>query len=634
MDRTDLYWLPPPSDWELGLKQFAVENRERVWDALIDLSKVRLSSVDTIRLDRCRAQAIEAAPAALQIQSVRVAILSSSTVDHLLPAIRVAGLRRSLWIETFAPQYGQYAVETLDRSSGLHRFAPNVVVFAQDSRHLMRGIEEGCDLKGCLEQRSAEICNLWDVVRREFGCLTIQHVPMPVFPPLMGENEHLLPWSKATALYHLTSRLREMAETEGVALLSLDVCVARDGLAAWHDPALWHRAKQEIHPTAAPLYGDLVARVVAAAQGRSFKCLVLDLDNTLWGGVVGDDGLEGIKLGQGSAVGEAFADFQRYAKDLGRRGIILAVCSKNDEVNAYEVFDQHPEMVLKRSDIACFMANWSDKASNLRVIAAQLNIGLDSLVFVDDNPAERAMVRQELPMVAVPELPEDPTLFGATIADSGYFESLRVSQEDLDRVSLYRSNLKRAKSAAAASDISTYLHNLNMRAQWSRFDRLSQTRIVQLINKTNQFNLTTYRVTDEQIDGLISDCRALTLQVRLLDTFGDNGIVAIVIGVAEGDAMYLRNWLMSCRVFGRGLEDETLNMIACEAQRLGARRLIGEYRPSAKNSIVSEHYHRLGFTRIISDDGASKWTLSLEDWTPLTTFVESEQVGMPALPAV
>ena len=204
--------------------------------------------------------------------------------------------------------------------------------------------------------------------------------------------------------------MRPAADEAGVDLLALDTREARDGIAAWHDTGLWHRAKQEVTPAAAPMYGDLLARIIAAKLGRSSKCLVMDLDNTLWGGVIGDDGMEGIVIGQGSALGEAYVAFQEYARELSRRGVILAVCSKNDEANAFEPFDKHPEMVLKRGDIASFVANWSDKAANIRAIAADLNIGLDSMVFVDDNPFERTLVRQELPMVAVPEVGDDPDI--------------------------------------------------------------------------------------------------------------------------------------------------------------------------------------------------------------------------------
>ena len=628
MHGTELHWLPRDSAWAASLA--ALQPRAG-WEAFRALANTRLSALETVRLDRRRAALLSEPPPGLATRPVRLAVLAASTVDHLLPAIRVAGLRRGLWVETYTPDYGQYAQELLTEGSGLDRFHPDTVLFALDAHHLMQGVEPGMSataierqIRDLLDQLSGQ----WDAARRRFGCHVLQNVPLPVFAPLLGNNEHRLPWSRAAALRRFGAALRERADASGADLVALDDHAAADGLAAWYDPALWHRAKHEIHPQAAPLYGDLVGRLLAAAQGRSSKCLVLDLDNTLWGGVIGDDGLAGIKLGQGSAAGEAYLAFQHYARDLGRRGVILAVCSKNDEANALEPFSAHPEMVLKREDIACFVANWTDKAANLREIARRLNIGLDSLVFADDNPAERAIIRRELPMVEVPELPEDPTGYGACIAAAGYFEALRITREDLARAEQYQQNIARESLMASATDMAGFLRSLEMRAVWGRFDRVGLARIVQLINKTNQFNLTTRRVNEEQVLAMIGDREALHLQIRLIDRFGDNGIIAIVAGSREGEAIRLGTWLMSCRVLGRGMEEETLNLVAAEARRLGATRLIGEYRPSAKNGMVRDHYAKLGFTLAAdSGDGVTTWQLDLTEFTPRSTFIDSRNAA-------
>ena len=629
MHATELHWLPQNPHWG---EQLSALTAESGWDLLVGLARSRLSAVQTVQLDRRRARVMPTAPAGLATKSVRLAVLAASTVEHLLAAIRVGAMRRGIWVDIYTPDYGQYAQELMDEGSGLHRFRPDTVLFALDAHHLMQGVEVGQDFGSTVDGLWDRLARQWQAARRHFGAHVIQNVPLPVFAPLLGANEHRLPGSRAAALRRFGAMLRERADAEGVDLLALDDRAAADGLASWHDRALWHRAKQEIHPQAGPLYGDLVARLLAAVQGRSSKCLVLDLDNTLWGGVIGDDGLAGIKLGQGSAVGEAFVAFQHYARDLSRRGVILAVCSKNDEANALEPFSQHPDMVLKRGDIACFVANWTDKAANLREIARRLNIGLDSLVFADDNPAERAVVRRELPMVEVPELSEDPTEYGACIADAGYFEAVRITDEDRQRGAQYQENLARESLMASATDMPGYLRSLAMEAVWNRFDRVGLARIVQLINKTNQFNLTTRRVNEEQVSGLIDDSSALTLQIRLLDQFGDNGIIAIVAGHREGDAIHLDTWLMSCRVLGRGMEEETLNLVAAEALRLGASELIGEYRPTAKNGMVREHYQRLGFTEVArSEDGSTVWSLDLGRFAPKPTFIHSRRVDVPAL---
>jgi FkbH-like protein len=348
----------------------------------------------------------------------------------------------------------------------------------------------------------------------------------------------------------------------------------------------------------------------------------MDLDNTLWGGVVGDDGLEGIILGQGSALGEAFVAFQEYARELSRRGIILAVCSKNDEANALEPFEKHPEMILKRADIACFVANWSDKAANIRAIAEQLNIGLDSLVFIDDNPFERTLVRQELPMVAVPEVGDDPATFAQTIADAGYFEGFAVTQEDRERSGQYQGNRMREALKASATDLPSYLRSLEMELTWRKFDNIGLSRTVQLINKTNQFNLTTRRYTEEDVLAVMGNKRAFGLQLRLVDRFGDNGIISIVIGKMQEDAdLLIDTWLMSCRVLGRQVEPTTLNLVASQARALGARRLVGEYIPTKKNGMVRDHYTKLGFKTVQEDAGCTRAVLDLEGFNPPDTFI-------------
>ena len=628
MFTAELSWLPPmPEGWSASLKAVGETADPNAWKSLAALAAFRLDPLATIRLDRRLRKLFKAAPPPkLATKQVRLAILASSTVDHLLPALRVAALRRDIWLDIHTGDYGQYSRELVDTSSDLHEYKPDTVLFALDAHHLLAGFDAGA---ADAEARFAQVCdNLvhhWRLARQAFNGPVLQQAVLPVFPRLFGNNEHRLAGSRAAMVERLNARMRELADVEGVDIVAVDARAAQDGIAAWFDQMLWHRAKQEVHPNAAGLYGDLIGRILAARQGRSYKCLVLDLDNTCWGGVIGDDGMEGIKLGQGSALGEAFVDFQNYARSLSRRGIILAVCSKNDEANALEPFEKHPDMVLRRNDIACFVANWNDKASNLRAIAERLNIGLDSLVFADDNPFERNIVRRELPMVAVPELAEDPGLYAQTIADGGYFESLALTKEDLERSAQYQANIAREQLAASVTDIAGYLRSLDMEMRWNRFDRVGLQRIVQLINKTNQFNLTTQRTDEEKIAALIADNRALTLQLRLLDQFGDNGIIAIIAGqFVPGSAdLKIETWLMSCRVLGRQVEEASFNLVAAQAEALGARRLIGEYRPTAKNGMVREHYGKLGFTLTETlEDGTTFWSRDLPA-QPFPTFIRT-----------
>ncbi len=600
-----------------------LDAKPQAWDALRQLANTRLDFLRTGRLDRSLIRLFgQEPPHGLPTAPVRLAVLGASTTTHLAPGLRVAALRRDVWLSVYEPDYGQYLQELRDPQSRLHRFQPTAVLLSLDVHHLLPGRGPTLDAAQAaaqVEDALSSMRELWRSVRGAFGCQVIQQTVLPISPPVFGLNEHRLPGSAAAMTFRLNARLREVADADGVDLLTLDAWAAQAGLAAWHDPTLWTRAKQEVSPSATPFYGDLVARLVAAGQGRVAKCLVLDLDNTLWGGVIGDDGLEGIVLGQGSAQGEGFTAFQTYVAALAQRGVILAVCSKNDEANALAAFDRHPEMVLRRADISAFVANWNDKASNLREIARQLNIGLDALVFADDNPFERNLVRRELPMVAVPELPEEPALFSRRLSDAGYFEALALTAEDRDRTLQYQANRERQSLQGQSTDLGGYLRSLDMRLSWREFDAVGAQRITQLINKTNQFNLTTRRYASHEVDAVMADPRAVGLQLRLADRFGDNGIIAVVIGrlTEDGASLDLDTWLMSCRVLGRRVEEATLAIVVEVAASFGAGRILGRYLPSEKNAMVADLYERLGFTwlREGADGPGSTYQLAVQGYS-------------------
>jgi len=602
----DLAWLPDDSEWRVRLR--ALPEGSGRWEALVALARTRMDFTRTNQLDRRLAET----PSADE-PKLKFAILGSSTIDQLVPAIRVSGLRRGIRIETYTPEYGQFRQAVLDPASAFHAFAADAVLFSLDARTLVGEVVlEDAEAAALIDRRVAEVGAWWDAARGSSDRLVLHQALLPIFPRLLGNAEQRLPGSPAAMVRALNARLRDLADQKGVDIIALDEQIAVDGIDAWYSPALWHRAKQEISPAAAPMFGELALRIIDARKGRASKCLVLDLDNTLWGGVIGDDGLEGIAIGQGNAEGEAFMAFQTYAKSLAARGIILAVCSKNDEANALEPFEKHADMVLRRSDIAAFVANWDDKATNLRRIAADLNIGIDSLVFADDNPFERNIIRRELPMVAVPELPDDPSRYAEIIAAAGYFEGVAITAEDRARGRLYQAERERRALEVEATDLAGYLASLDMSLVWGRLDAVSIPRVTQLANKTNQFNLTTRRYTEGEIHSLANDPESFGLHLRLVDRFADHGIIGVVIGRRVDDAFDLESWLMSCRVLGRGVEETTLALVADEARRAGASRLIGSYIPSAKNGMVREHYPRLGFTLIDeAADGQTRWQLDL-----------------------
>jgi FkbH-like protein len=383
------------------------------------------------------------------------------------------------------------------------------------------------------------------------------------------------------------------------------------GLAEWHDPVMWNLGKFPFSAELIPLYGDHVARIVAAIRGKSAKVLVLDLDNTVWGGVIGDDGLEGIQIAQGDARGEAHLAVQRLALDLRRRGIVLAVSSKNTDAVAREPFEKHSEMLLKLDHIAVFQANWNDKATNIQAIAEELSLGLDAMVFLDDNPVERGLVRKLLPQVSVPELPEDPAGYARTLGAAGYFEAIAFASEDLKRAGYYQDNAKRASLQKQVGGVDAYLASLDMSITFQPFDATGRARIVQLINKSNQYNLTTRRYTDPEVTAAENDPEVFTLQVRLADIFGDNGMISVVIcRPGEARTWEIDTWLMSCRVLGRRVEHMILRELLDHARAAGIEKLLGTYRPTEKNKLVIDHYSKLGFTKIGEDpSGLTRWEL-------------------------
>lgn len=623
-----LYWLPPKEDFRARLTTF---RQDPSWYSALNLANSRLDFLATNALDEAARQAFPDGPGEeVAGATIRLAILGSSTVAHLHAGIRIAALRRGLFVSTYESGYGQYWLELQDQQSMLYRFKPSAVLFVLDAYNLSAAVDpswQAGDAESALTELCGHIERCWNRARDAFHCPVLHQTALPVFPALLGNNEHRLPGSRAWMIQRLNARLREMSEDGRVELVAVDDRATQDGVRVWHDPALWHRTKQEISPVVAPVYGELVGRLLAAARGRSAKCLVLDLDNTIWGGVVGDDGIDRIILGQGSPLGEAFLSVQHYAKKLSQRGVILAVCSKNNECDALDVFENHPEMVLRRQDISSFIVNWNDKATNLRIVAQELNIGLDALVFVDDNPVERDLIRQELPMVTVPEVPDDPALLPQCLADAGYFESLSVTQEDRGRARQYSENRAREAIRTEATDLSSYLRSLQMQLLWRRCDRVSLKRNVQLINKTNQFNLTTRRYSEGEVLAIMNDDHALALQLRLLDRFGDNGIIGIVIGRMQPDkSLLIDTWLMSCRVLGRQVEFATMNLIADRARGLGAEKIIGEYLPTNRNSLVRDHYSNHGFSAIqMNPDGASRWVMELEGFQPAANFIDTRE---------
>jgi FkbH-like protein len=363
------------------------------------------------------------------------------------------------------------------------------------------------------------------------------------------------------------------------------------------------------------------SHLVTSLRSGPKKVAVLDLDNTLWGGVIGDDGLDGIEIGDTSPRGEAFKAFQQYLLSLTHRGILLAVCSKNDREKAVEPFEKHPEMVLRMKDIVAFKANWQPKSENIRQIAAELNLGLDSLVFIDDNPAEIEIVRQFVPEVETVLLSEDPSEYVGALEDSRYFEPKSVTAEDLERVGQYRQEAQRQELLATVTDMDAYLESLGMEAAIREFRPVDVPRISQLINKSNQFNLTTERRTEAQVQAVMADPAYFGFTVRLADRFGDHGLISVVVGKVAGDEAEIDTWLMSCRVLKRQVEELVLNEVVRLALLRNCCRIRGVYLPTAKNGMVRDHYPGMGFTPSLTSNTRLEFELDPRLYTARPTRI-------------
>jgi FkbH-like protein len=605
---TDLPWLlAAPDDFRTQVRALVAASESAVQARRLALYRLDLNQLHSL------GRALSAVIARDKIKTTKLGVLSNGTIDLMLPAFAVSALRHGVWLEPLAPAFDQAAQQALDPASDINRARCDFVLLALDHRGLSLRPEPGDPerARALVDQALQHVEAMRRGLRGASGCTVIVQTLPQVPSALFGSFERGVPGTTQWMIDRFNTELRTAVAGSSDLLLDTAALAEAVGLTRWHDPVQWALGKFPCAHDVVPLYADWLGRLIAAARGKSRKCLVLDLDNTLWGGVIGDDGLGGIVLGNGSPAGEAFLSVQQAALALRARGVVLAVSSKNDDEVARSPFRQHPEMLLMESHIAVFQANWRDKAANLKAIAETLNIGIDSLVLLDDNPAERAQVRGALPEVAVPELPEDPAFFAQTLLAAGYFESIAFTAEDRQRADQYQANAVRAELLGAATDLDSYLRSLDMKAIVGRFDRVARARITQLINKTNQFNLTTRRYTESQVMALEDAPEGLTLQIRLLDKFGDNGIVAIVICLPDGADWVIDTWLMSCRVLNRKLEETTLNCIMAAAKSAGVRSVIGLYLPTERNDMVREHYAKLGFERFGDAEGGTRWRLDV-----------------------
>ncbi len=563
---------------------------------------------------------------ALKISSsakvIRIALLADCATQHLATIMRAIAARNGVQAELYEGNYDGVDLEILDPNSGLYAFAPQYVVILLSSEKLKARLYASGDRRTFADETVGRLENLWGAFRAHSQATIIQSTFVLPSERAFGNYELKVADSVGSIFTEINYRLAVKArETKNVLLNDVDFLAAAIGRAQWLDARMWNMAKTPCRLEHVPLLAQSLLDTMFAASGLIVKCVVLDLDNTLWGGVIGDDGLEGIALGEFDE-GEAFVGFQKFIRELKRRGIILAVVSKNEHANAVLPFREHPHMALKEEDISVFVANWDNKADNIRLIQKTLNIGFDSLVFLDDNPFERNIVREFLPEVVVPELPEDPSLYLQSLADLNLFETASFSEADLQRADQYREEAQRELTKTHFTDINDYLTSLAMEIRLERFNAFNLPRIAQLIQRSNQFNLMTRRYGEAACEAMMKDPSLAPLTLRLADKFGDYGLISVVILKHAGEDLEIDEYLMSCRVLQRGVESFTMNNIFSYAARLGAKRVVGHYLPTAKNDMVKGFFKSFGFEKVADGDGgASQWALAVDAYRPRQTFM-------------
>jgi FkbH-like protein len=561
------------------------------------------------------------------LPKLRIALLSDAATQLLVPLLRDALRRGGISAEIYEAPFAATELEVFNPSSDLYAFTPDVVVLLNCTQALRSAFLQRETSPAFVEEVEARIVGVWNAIHSNTSARIIQSNYVAPYERLFGNYElkHAGSWSSAVA--EINRRIVLAArEHSNVLLNDMDGLASWLGRRAWFDERFWDLAKCCCAVEYLPALARNISDIVLAGRGRAVKCVIVDLDNTLWGGVVGDDGLDGLEL-SAHGNGEAFHRFQSFLLGLKQRGILLCVCSKNEYAAAIKPFEEHPEMVLRKDDITVFVANWENKADNVRRIRDSLAIGYDAMVFIDDNPFERNAVRALLPDVIVPELPEDPADYTKALSELNLFEATAFTAEDNQRASLYRAECERRSAAGAFSNFEEYLEWLNMRIEVARFEPSRLRRITQLLQRSNQFNLTTHRYNESECETMMLDLTCIPLYASLRDRFGDHGLISIIVARADlaAGSLDITDWLMSCRVLARGVEEYLMNYVIREAARLNLECVAGTYVPSAKNAMVRDFFARFGFTRV-SDavDGTTRWRLRVGDHKYRETHIRSE----------
>lgn len=555
----------------------------------------------------------------------KIAVLGGSTTNEIVDQLELFLLGYGIKPTFYQSEYAQYWQDAVFGNEELNEFKPDIVFIHTNWRNItefpsVRDDKEAVEQK--LNGEFKRFSLMWEKIKERYSCPIIQNnFDRPNYR-LLGNSDI----SDYRGRTNFISRMNQLLyiyaqENKGFYINDIDYLASCYGLEEWSNPLYWNMYKYSLCLDAVPTLAKSVADIVKSIYGKNKKALVLDLDNTLWGGVVGDYGVEGIQVGPEVPIGQIYGEFQSYVKELKSIGVLLAVNSKNDEENAIAGLN-HPSGVLRPDDFVCIKANWENKDRNILKIASELNLGVDSFVFADDNPVEREIMKQAGLGVAVPTMDKVENYI-RTIDRGGYFEVTSLSEDDLSRAKMYKANQERTKLEESLGSYEDFLKSLEMKATIRNFEPIYIQRIAQLTNKSNQFNLTTLRCSESDINRMASSSDYICLYGKLEDKFGDNGVVSVIAGEIKENVLHMRLWLMSCRVLKRGMEDAMLDTLVNDAKKQGIDSIIGYYYPTAKNGMVKEFYERMGFEKISEDEGGNTtWKLEIASYEPKNPAIE------------
>lgn len=572
---------------------------------------------------RIRRELLGKAEGGTSLLKKKIAVLGGSTTHDIIRILDLFLLDQGIEAEFYESEYAQYWQDVMFDNPELKEFSPDLIYIHTTSRNITMYPAFDDGREQVLEKLNSQFRHfevMWDKLAQSYHCPVIQNnFEYPGYR-LMGNRDAVDIHGRVAFINRLNLMFAEYAEGHGNFYLNdINYVAASYGLDRWADSSYWHMYKYAMSMQAIPEFAYNLCHMIKAVFGKNKKALVLDLDNTLWGGVVGDDGPENLEIGQETPMGQVYQEFQSYLKAHKELGVLLNVNSKNDEENAIAGL-QHPDSVLKPEDFIVIKANWETKSQNMAEIASTLNIGKDALVFVDDNPREREIVRTQVPEAAVPEMTSGeelaPDKFIRILDKNGYFEVISLSEDDKKRNEMYKANALRKSQEESFGDYKEFLKSLEMKAMIAGFDPVHFSRIAQLTNKSNQFNLTTRRFTQAEIEQIAGDSDYITLYGRLADKFGDNGVVSLVIGRIEEKTLHMELWLMSCRVLKRDMEFAMMDELVKACQRRGIDTIKGYYYKTSKNAMVRDFYGLMGFDKVKDgpSEGDSEWEFVIPEF--------------------